>query len=96
MVLSELGETCKDRGWLPIGSLDECIASTGFFETYYPVYEFKAEENNQQYPKGCYVLEYWEAGEIRGFFNTHQSGAGEDDSRALCTIPKGKALKKYI
>ena len=95
MVLSELGETCKDRGWLPIGSLDECIASTSFFETYYPVYEFKAEENNQQYPKGCYILisegrYYW------GYFNTHQSGAGEYRSRALCKMPKGKKLKKYI
>ena len=94
MVLSELGETCEDRGWIPIGSLDECIASTGFFKTYYPGYEFQNTENEDLFPKGCYV---WKSDELSwGYFNTHQSGAGNSRSKALCTIPKGKKLKKYI
>ena len=84
MVLTELGETCKERGWIPISSLAECQASKGYFQIYYPSYVFSGEEDENDYPKGCYVYTGNDLPE--GYFNTHDSGASDSDSRSLCTI----------
>ena len=93
MVLTELGETCEDRRWLPIISLAECKASSGYFQTYYQSYVFAKEVDERYYPKGCYVL-------IRndkkfpplGYFNKHQSGDSHSARRTLCTTSGGKKL----
>ena len=88
MILTELGETCEERGWLPISSLTECKASTGYFQTYYPSYVFGEVEDEYDFPKGCYVSTYDIPPE--GYFNTNESGASDSDSRALCTTAGGK------
>jgi hypothetical protein len=49
--LTELGETCKERGWLPISFLAECQANTGYFQRYYPSYVFVEEEDSSDHPK---------------------------------------------
>ena len=93
MVLTELGETCKERGWIPISSLAECKASTVYFHTHFPSYVFHETEFDYSiYPKGCIV--FTNNDEPRGFFNTHDSGASDSDARALCTISRGN-LKNY-
>ena len=92
MVLSELEETCDERGWLQVSSVAECKASTGYFQIYYPSYVFSAEEDEGDYPKGCYV--YTKYNDNKGYFNTHDTGASGSHSRALCTITRGKKSKK--
>ena len=88
MALTELGETCKERGWLPISSLAECKASTGYFQRYYQSYVFSNEQDFSNHPKGCYVaLKFPSPPE--GYFNNHDSGDGDINSRALCTTPGG-------
>ena len=85
--LTELGETCKDRGWLPISSLAECKASTEYFQRYYPSYVFIEEEGLDYLPKGCSVDTYY--GTPEGYFNTRDSDYIDSNFRALCTKPEG-------
>ena len=87
LALTELGETCKKRGWLPISSLDECKASTEYIQIDYPSYVFINEEDARDYPKGCYV--YTGRNPPEGYLNTHHSGDSHSRSRALCTRPEG-------
>ena len=94
MVLSELEETCEERGWLQISSLAECKASTGYFRIYYPSYVEAKGLHSSKYPKGCFV--YLGRSQPEGHFNTHNSGTSDNKSRALCTMPKGKKSKSYI
>ena len=87
LVLTELGETCKERGWLPIASLAECKASTEYIQRYgnIPSYYIGRRVDESYYPKGCFVV--YTAGYAQGYFNTHDSGDSNSDSRALCTRP---------
>ena len=87
--LTEKGETCNERGWLPISSLAECNDSTEFFQTYYPSYVFKGEDTiNYDYesdsPKVCYVDTFYY--QSQGYFNTKQYH--HSYSRELCTRPE--------
>merc|ERR1712150_105591 len=74
LALTELGETCKERGWLPISSLAECNASTEYFQKYYPSYVFREEVDRSWESKGCYVFMY--PSQPEGYFNTHDSVKG--------------------
>ena len=79
---------------LPIGSLDECKASTGFLEAYYPGFEFKYKEKRKGFPKGCYV--FLGSTPAWGFFNTYHHDAGHKRCKALCgqkLQPKGSTFR---
>ena len=82
LALTGLGETCEGQGLRLIDTLAECIASTGFIHTHYPAYQFKWEEEEDDYPKGCYV--YLQGGRYEGYFNTDTSGGRDMNSRAVC------------
>ena len=89
LVLTELGEDCQNRGWQPISSGYDCIASTEFVKAHYPNYEFNNTEKLANYPKGCYVyVQGCSKGcsfvKGVGYFNMHTSGSGHGRSRAIC------------
>ena len=93
IALTKKGETCKERGWLPISSLADCKASEGYLQDHYPSYKFVKEEDVYYLPKGCYVYDmswYPDGGYHEGYFNTHDSGRGDSDSTVLCTTSEGE------
>ena len=96
LVLTEVGETCQDRGLAPIGSLAECRRMTEFVRTYYPKYEFSGEDSSSKYPKGCYVW-IWTTTmygtQARGYFNNHWSGSDDLESRTICKLAEGMKQK---
>ena len=87
LLLTEVGQTCQDRGLSPVGSVAECTRMTDFVQTNYPKYEFNGEETNSKYPKGCYV--YLWVIKPTGYFNHHWSGSGDLEARAICTMAEG-------
>ena len=56
-------------------------------------YVFGREIDYFNYPKGCFVFTGNDQPE--GYFNTHDAGASDSNSRALCTISRGKKSKNY-
>ena len=93
LVLTGLNESCESRGLKPISSLEDCKSSTGFIQTYHhPAYQFKFQEEETKFPKGCYVLVY--NGRHAGYFNNASSGASEKDSKALCR--EGRKIKTIL
>ena len=94
MVLTELGETCEDRGLASVEAL-ECAFSTELIKTYYPTYEEPTLSDivgNPKYPSGCYV--YVSGSSYKGYFNPVQSGSNNDFCRPLCKETGGRKLKK--
>ena len=87
LLLTEYGETCEGRGLTPIGSLTECLANIEFIQTYYPSVDVISEVWESNFPKGCFVLT--EGARGKGYFNIHDSGDSNSNSRALCTRPEG-------
>ena len=91
LALTEMGETCKGQGLLPIETLDECKASKQFIRKYYPTYsDFVKPETRPGYPTGCYVWIDEVTETYKGYFNDHSSGAGNAATRALCKGAKGR------
>ena len=90
LVLTELGEDCQGKGLQPIDSESECTSATQFIKTYYPKYEFIRVESDSRYPKGCYVNVLPDDLLSDGYFNTHSTGSGESNSRAVCEKKNGK------
>ena len=89
LVLTGVGETCQTLGLEVVGTSDECIAGIGFFQAHYKDIKLKNEEQNPNYPNGCYAF-VKETEHYGIYFNTDSSGAPEPHSRALCKIRKGK------
>ena len=92
--LLELGETCQEKAFSPIDTLDECIYSESFIQKYYPTYFFVKQENKTGYPKGCYV--FIDNDEYKGFFNTDSAGSGQPNSRAVCKEAIGRLLLNML
>ena len=96
LVLTGRNETCESRGLKPISSPEDCKSSTGFIQTYhhpaYQPHQFQFEEEEPQFPKGCYVLVY--NGRHTGYFNTAPSGGSDKDSKALCR--KGRKIETIL
>ena len=104
--MTEFGETCQDRGWKPIGTLDDCTDGIDFVKKRYPRFPSNyplnkiIEKNSADVPKGCYLNlenaaltcnECW----TDGYFNTHVSGDDDYTSKTICikTEYAGKKLK---
>ena len=84
------GETCKDLGLVEIESLDKCTASVDSFQAIYPAMQFKNEETDSAYPKGCYAYVDTHLKNFGIYFNAHVYGSGNKFSRALCRGVEGR------
>ena len=80
--VSDPRKRCSETGDIAVEDLTKCKEAAeklGF--------QFKATENTADFPKGCYVFTL--SLQPKGFFNTHDSGDSNNNSRALCTRPAG-------
>ena len=68
---------------MDVSSSAECIATKDVFRAYYPTFDFKGEDQDAAYPKGCYV--YDNEPEYSGiWYNTQSSGTANKFSRPIC------------
>ena len=95
IALTDSGETCENRRLTPLASRLECKAHTQFIEHYPKIeeYLFDKEVDDATFPKGCFIRLSFDPGMgDRGYFNSHLSGAGHAQSRAVCD---SKLIKRY-
>ena len=68
-----MGELCSDLGKTPLGDVEEC-RSVGTWG-----HGFKKDENEQGWPKGCYL-----ANNGLVYFNNHHTGSANGGARQIC------------
>ena len=93
-ILTELGETCEDRGLVPIGTETKCKSLASMFQNDYPTISYKNKHSRVSgRPKGCYAMTKGKYFAV--YFNLHQGGF-HSDTMAAC-IPSGKNIfSKYL
>ena len=104
LAITELGETCKERGWIPLDSLSECIDSIDFVKNRFPKYPYSDQgiilENDSSFPEGCYLRHYKgclsNLCSVGGYYNLHAADNGHVDSRAICKKTELPGKKLYL
>ena len=88
-ILTELGESCNERGLSPIDSEAKCKSLTSIFRNYYPEINYGYKINFSTRPVGCYALTTRTSAYFGIYFNEHLSGGRDSRTRSLCTHFKG-------
>ena len=78
-------EGCKVYGLGNIGSVEECKANLGHFQSIYPNVNFKKPEDSTGHPSGCYVYSD-ENSNFGVYFNKNTFGNNHmcESCRVLC------------
>ena len=90
-ILTELGESCEDRGLVPIATESKCESLISILQNDYPTISYIKKINMYQRPKGCYAFFKWPEYGID--FNDHLFGSSDSRTRSICNDLKGKASK---
>ena len=77
--MTELGKTCSDIGLDIIVDEGECKKAVEFLGRRYRGTEF-----NRRNPSGCFIYNIGGYFHNSGYFNKHESGTGNVDTKSIC------------
>ena len=79
---------CADGGANILVDETSCRAAVEKIKRFRPATYFQRSENVHNYPKGCHLYTAGDGNIV--YFNTHESGARNDDARPICKKSNGK------
>ena len=97
-ILTELGETCEDRGLVPIGTETKCKSLESMFQNDYPTISYKNKHSRVSgRPKGCYAIttEYGFGIYFHETLKEDYDGAN-NNVRSVCNDMKGTTSKLHF